>query len=224
VSAQRPRVVIADDHPIVAQGLRALLTESCDVVALVHDARQIEQALQTHQPDLLLLDISMPYRNGLELLAQLGSQFPKVRVVIVTMHVDQVFADTAMQNGAAAFVTKEAPAEELRTAITTVMSGERYRSPRIVRRRHDLEPGLYNPLLERLTPRQLEILRLTAEGKTATEAGKSLGVSPRTIEFHRLRIRKVLGIKTEWGLLRFAIMAKLSDIPGAVEDNSQGAS
>ena len=208
---RRPRVVIADDHPIVAQGLRALLAESCDVAALVHDARQIEEALQEHRPDVLLLDISMPYRNGLELLGQLKELFPKTRIVIVTMHVDQVFADTAMQNGADAFVPKEAPAEELRQAIAAVMSGDRYKSPRVVRRRHDLEPGLHNPLLDRLTPRQLEILRLTAEGKTATEAGKSLGVSPRTIEFHRLRIRKVLGITTEWGLLRFAIMAKLSE-------------
>ena len=218
---RRPRIVIADDHPIVAQGLRALLTETCDVVALVHDSRHIEEALLEHRPDVLLLDISMPHRNGLEVLRVVRSQFPKVRVIVVTMHIDQVFADAALENGAAAFVPKEAPADELRAAIARTMCGERYKSPRIVRGRRELEPGLHNPLLDRLTPRQLEILRLTAEGKTAIEAGKTLGVSPRTIEFHRLRIRKVLGISSEWGLLRFAIMARLSETAGSAEDGSK---
>jgi DNA-binding NarL/FixJ family response regulator len=139
----------------------------------------------------------------------LRKDFPKLHIIIVTMHVEKAFADSAFQNGAAGFVPKEAPAEELRSAISTVMGGGRYLSPRVVMHRKRDDAAASIPLLERLTPRQQEILRLTAEGKTAAEAAKLLGVSPRTIEFHRLRIRRVLGITTESGLLRFAILVSL---------------
>jgi len=210
MSAERPRVIIVDDHPIVAQGLRALLTDSCDVVALVHDAREVVDAVARHRPDVLLLDVSMPHRSGLQLLRTLNEQFPMMRTIIVTMHVDQAFADSAMQSGAAGFIPKEAPADELRMAISVAMSGGRYLSSRVGRQRVRGDPSLSSSLLDRLTPRQQEILRLTAEGRTATEAAEILGLSPRTVEFHRLRIRKVLGITTESGLLRFAILASLA--------------
>jgi len=206
---ERPLVVIADDHPLVAQGLRALIAASCDVVALVEDAREVEAAVAEHAPDLLLLDLSMPHRNGLELLTALRQRFPDLRVLVVTMHLDRALAEQAFLNGADGFIPKEAPADELLTAIATVLHGRRYLSPRVPRRGFRDRETLEDARLERLTPRQREVLRLMGEGKTTAEIADRLGVSHRTVEFHRAGVRRALGITTEWGLVRFAIMTRL---------------
>lgn len=203
------RVVIAEDHPLVAQGLRALLVPEYDVAALVEDAREVESVVAEQHPDLLLLDLSMPHRNGLELLEVMRARFPRLRVLIVTMHLDRAFADLAFQNGADGFVPKEATAEELRGAIAAVLRGERYLSPRVPRRGYRAGEPVEEELLERLTPRQRQILRLMGEGRSAAEIAALLGVSPRTVEFHRAGLRRVLGIATELGLVQFAAVARL---------------
>lgn len=205
----RPRALIADDHPLVAQGIRALLAPYCDVVGLVEDARQIEAAIEEHRPDLVLLDLSMPHRNGLELLPDLRARFPTLRILIVTMHLDRALAELAFENGADGFVPKEAPAEELYDAVVRVMRGEQYLSNRVPRRGYRDSHAVEDQALDRLTPRQREILRLLGEGKSTADIGAALGVSPRTVEFHRAGIRRALGITSEWGLQRFAIMVRL---------------
>ena len=207
----RPLVVIADDHPLVAQGLRALIAPFCDVVALVDDARQVEAVVAEHQPDLLLLDLSMPHKNGLELLLVLRARFPALRMLVVTMHLDRALAEQAFLNGADGFIPKEAPAEELQTAIVSVLHGRRYLSPRVPKRGYDDREVLKEALLERLTPRQRQVLRLMGEGKSTPEIATILGLSHRTVEFHRAGVRRALGISTEWGLVRFAIMARLGN-------------
>ena len=218
----RAHLVIAEDHPLVAQGLRALLEKDHVVVAVVHDSAKIMAAIRRTQPDVLLLDLSMPRRNGLELLPDLRATFPALRILVVTMHVDRSLADRAIAAGADGFVPKEATARELRAAIAAVRNGERYVSPRVPRQmfRSPEKPG--DPTLDRLTPRQLQILRLLGEGKNGAEIAVSLHLSPRTIEFHRAGIRRALGIATEWGLVRFAIVSGLAAGPVPGEPISAG--
>ena len=213
----RPVVLIADDHPLVAQGLRALIAPFCDVVALVEDGRDLEAAVAEHRPDLLLLDLSMPHRNGLEQLPVLRQRFPNLRILVVTMHLDRALAEQAFLNGADGFIPKEAPAEELQTAIVTVLHGRRYLSSRVPRRAFGDGQTLAEARLERLTPRQREVVRLLGQGKTTPEIAVLLGVSGRTVEFHRAAARRALGISTEWGLVRFAILARLA---GAAESKT----
>lgn len=205
----RPLVLIADDHPLVAQGLRALIASFCDVVALVEDARTLEAAVAEHEPDLLLLDLSMPHRNGLELLIVLRERFPDLRILVVTMHLDRALAEQAFLNGADGFIPKEAPAEELQTAIAMVLHGRRYLSPRVPKRGFDDGTAMEDARLGRLTPRQREVVRLLGQGKTTPQIAALLDLSERTVEFHRAGARRALGITTEWGLVRFAIMARL---------------
>ncbi|HJU72713.1 MAG TPA: response regulator transcription factor, partial [Gemmatimonadaceae bacterium] len=163
-------------------------------------------AVRAKKPDLLLLDLSMPHRNGLDLLPELAKTFPALKVLIVTMHVDRAMADAAMLAGAHGFIPKEASAEELNDAITQVMQGKRYISPKIPRHTHRDGSAIQDPVLDRLTPRHKEILRLLGEGKTSQQIADVLGVSPRTIEFHRASIRRALGITNEVGLMRYAVM------------------
>lgn len=195
---------------MVAQGLKALLADHHEVVGIVHDSSKVISTVERLEPDVVLLDLSMPRRNGLELLPELRRAHPSVKVLVVTMHVDRGLADMAFKAGAHGFVPKEATARELRAAIAGVLSGERYLSPRVPKRAYRGAGLTRDPALDRLTPRQLEILTLLGEGKTGSEIAETLHLSTRTIEFHRAGLRRVLGIATEWGLVRYAIVAGLS--------------
>jgi DNA-binding NarL/FixJ family response regulator len=209
------RLIIVEDHPLVAQGLRALLEPDHDVVGIVHDPLKVIQTIERTEPDVVLLDLSMPKRNGLELLPDLREKFPALKVLVVTMHVDRGLADLAFKAGADGFVSKESTAKELRVAIDAVLSGQRFLSPRVPRRAYRAANVGGNPGLDRLTPRQLQILKLLGEGKTGTDIADQLNLSTRTIEFHRASIRRVLGIASEFGLVRFAIVAGLAARGGA---------
>ena len=206
----RIRLVIIEDHPLVAQGLRALLEPHYEVAEVVLDATKALAAIERAEPAAVLLDLSMPRRNGIDLLPAIRRGFPAVKVLVVTMHVDKALADLAFKAGAHGFVPKEATAIELRAAIAAVLRGEKYLSPRVPKRAYRGTDVLGNPNLDRLTPRQLRILRLIGEGKNGNEVAEALGVSPRTIEYHRAGIRRALGIATEWGLVRYAIVAGLA--------------
>ena len=209
-----PRVLIADDHPLVAQGLKVLLAPEYDVVALVEDAREVESAVALHAPDVLLLDLSMPHRTGTEVLQSLRRQFPTLRVLVVTMHVDQAFAELSFQSGADGFIPKEASAVELRAAIASVLRGERYLSPRVERGRYR-SAEVTDPLADRLSRRQRQVLRLIGQGKSQAEIAATLGVTHRTIEFHRAGIRRALGLTSEAALHRFAIVTQLAEESGS---------
>jgi len=203
---RRAAILIADDHPLVSQGLRAILRPNCEVVGVVQDGRDVVDMVRAKKPDLLLLDLSMPHRNGLDLLPDLVKGFPNLKVLIVTMHVDRAMADAAMLAGAHGFIPKEASAEELNDAISQVLQGKRYISPKIPRHTQRDGSAMHDPALDRLTPRHKEILRYLGEGKTSQQIADALGVSHRTIEFHRASIRRALGITNEVGLLRYAVM------------------
>lgn len=203
---RRAAVLICDDHPLMSHGLRSLLKPSFMAVGVVNDGREVLHEIERTRPDILLLDLSMPHRNGLELLPDITASFPALKVLVVTMHVDRALADLALQKGAHGFIPKEASAEELNGAIEAVLAGKLFISPRVPRRSFRDQAALQHPALDRLTPRHLQILRLIGDGKSTNEIAEVIGVSPRTVEFHRASIRKALGITTEWGLMRFAIM------------------
>lgn len=203
---RRAAVLICDDHPLMSHGLRSLLKPAFMAVGVVNDGREVLNEIERTRPDILLLDLSMPHRNGLELLPEITTAFPALKVLVVTMHVDRALADLALQKGANGFIPKEASAEELNGAIEAVLAGKLFISPRVPRRSFRDQAALQHPALDRLTPRHLQILRLIGDGKSTNEIADEIGVSPRTVEFHRASIRKALGITTEWGLMRFAIM------------------
>jgi len=209
----RTRLLIVEDHPLVAQGLRALLTPRYDIVGIVRDSMRVHQAIGRARPEVVLLDLSMPRRNGLELLPSIREAFPSVKVLIVTMHLDRSLSDMSFKAGAHGFVPKESTAAELREAIESVLRGEKYLSNRVPKRAFRDPEALGDPVLDRLTKRQVEILRLVAEGKNVAEIAEIIGLSPRTVEFHRASIRRTLGITTEWNLVRWAILAGLASKP-----------
>lgn len=204
-----PRIVIVEDHPLVAQGLAALLHDNGRVVDIVLHPDHVENSIQRHKPDLVLLDLSMPGRNGLELLPIIRRVKPDVKVLVVTMHFDRTIAEMAFEAGANGFIPKEGSADELWKAIGRVLKGKRYLSGRVGKRRYRSADVLEDRALERLTPRQREILELIASGESSHGIGTRLGVTEKTIEYHRAAMRKVLGIKSEWGLMRYAIVAGL---------------
>lgn len=203
---RRAMVLICDDHPLMSQGLRSLLKPSFVAVGVVNDGREVIAEIARTRPDILLLDLSMPHRNGLELLPEITETYPALKVLIVTMHVDRALADLSIQKGAHGFIPKEASADELNGAIEAVLAGKSFISPRVPRRSFRDHAALQHPALDRLTPRHIQILRLIGDGKSTAEMADILCVSPRTVEFHRASIRKALGISSEWGLMRFAIM------------------
>ncbi len=204
----------------MSQGLKALLRPTFLCVGVVNDGRELVDTLVKTKPDVLLLDLSMPHINGLELLPMVRQQFPDLKVLVVTMHVDRALADLAISSGANGFIPKESSAEELNTAIDHVLSSTKpFISPRVPRRSFRDGAAVEHPALDKLTPRHREILRMIGDGASSQEMAETLGVSPRTVEFHRASIRKVLGITTEWGLMRFAIMLRVAD-PASSSDTT----
>lgn len=212
------RLLIVEDHPLVAQGMRAMLEQhGYEVAEVVLDSERAVEAAERTRPDLVMLDLSMPGKNGIELLPQLRKVRPAMKVLVVTMHQDRTIANLALGKGANGFVPKESTPHELLEAIAAVLKGERYVSPRVPNRAYRGSGALGNPALDRLTPRQLQILKLMGEGKTGPEVAHALGLSPRTIEFHRARMRHALGVTTEAGLVQYAIALGLSGGPDADE-------
>ncbi|MGQ0650354.1 MAG: response regulator [Gemmatimonadaceae bacterium] len=209
---RRAAVLICDDHPLMSQGLKALLRSNYVAVGVVNDGRDLLGAIDRTRPEVVLLDLSMPNINGLELIPQITQHNPAVKILVVTMHVDRALADLAIGSGAHGFIPKESSAEELNTAIDHVLTNSKpFISPRIPRRSFRDGAAVEHPALDRLTPRHRQILRMVGDGKSTQEIADDLGVSPRTVEFHRASIRKALGITTEWGLMRFAIMLRVSE-------------
>jgi DNA-binding NarL/FixJ family response regulator len=204
------RIVIAEDHEMFTEGLQAMLRGKYEVAAAVRDGADVVPTVREVQPDLVLLDLSLPHRTGLDILRELKSLDPPVRVVVVTMHVDSVLVDAAVRLGASAFVPKDADFAELRTAIKEVLAGRRYLSPLLPR--HKYEGSAEDRLgFSRLTPRQQEIVRLIGRGLSTEEIARKLGISVHTVNFHRKNLREQLGLDTDWAVLRFAILVELSE-------------
>jgi DNA-binding NarL/FixJ family response regulator len=204
----RPRLLLADDHQIVAEGLRSLLEPEFELVGIVSDGREALAAIESLRPDVVVLDIAMPTLNGIEAARQLRAAGSPVKVVFLTMHRDAAYAARALDAGAAGFVLKHAAAAELVTAIREALQGRTYVTPLIaadlVQAYRAREPG-QTGTFDQLTPRQREVLQLVAEGRTAKEIARLLHISPRTAEFHKAHILEALGLQTTAELVQYAI-------------------
>jgi DNA-binding NarL/FixJ family response regulator len=204
----RPTILIADDHQILAEGLRGLLEPEFEVVGVVADGRELMAAAKERGPDVIVADVTMPALNGIDAAVQLRDVGAKARVVFLTMHRDVSYARRAMEAGAAGFVLKHSVASELVTAVREALKGRTYVTPMIAGellqsyREGDSDPQ--DPA-HRLTARQREVLQLFAEGRSAKEVAADLKISIRTAEAHKAHILGALGLRTTAELVQYAI-------------------
>jgi RNA polymerase sigma factor (sigma-70 family) len=209
------RVLIADDHALVRAGIRALV-ERIEGVVVVGEAGKGSEALnlvEELKPNLMLLDITMPEGGGFDVLEHVTRNFPDVRVIVLTVHEAGEYAIRALRQGAAGFLPKSAASTELEQAIQTVIRGERYISPETSRKTL-LEYGksTKRDLLATLSPRQREVLRLIAEGRTTKQIAQLLEISVKTVETHRAQLMERLDIHDVAGLVRYAIIVGLIEV------------
>lgn len=207
------RVLLADDHALVRAGIRALLdqTEDIEVVAEAGDGLETIELVKQHQPDLVLLDITMPGATGLEVLERLGKEFPSLKVIILTIHDNPAYAVGAIRAGAHGYLPKKAASDELVRAIRAVMQGETYLSPEISKDAlADYKSTVSDEgRTEELTPRQIDVLRMIAEGYSTKEIARGLNISAKTVETHRALLMQRLNIHDVAGLVRYAIKTGL---------------
>lgn len=203
------RILIADDHALVRGGFCALL-EKIEGVVVVGEAGTGREALslvEELKPSLMLLDIRMPDGSGFDVLNSVAKNFPDVRVIMLTVHEAGEYAMRALREGAKGFIPKSAAPTELEQAIRTVMRGEVY-----ISRKFDFRKETNLDLLETLSPRQREVLRLIAKGHTTKQIAQLLEISVKTVETHRAQLMERLGIHDVPGLVRLAIIVGLIDV------------
>ncbi len=205
---KKPRVLLADDHTFVIEGFKKLLEEQCELVGAVEDGRALVEAATKLQPDLVILDISMPRLNGIEAARKIKKQSPTIKLIFVTMHADTAYINEAFRAGASGYLLKQSAATELVQAVQSVMSENFYVTPLIAK---DVVTSFLNPALSSpaaigdLTTRQREILQLVAEGFSAKEIADQLKVSHRTVEFHKAKMMEQLGLHTTVDLVKYAM-------------------
>jgi DNA-binding NarL/FixJ family response regulator len=211
------RILLADDHELVRAGFRALLASLSDVevVAEAQDGRAALDLVSIHHPDVVLMDITMPGLNGLEATSRIAKEFPRTRVIILSMHASEDHILLALRKGASGYLLKGARLAELDLAVRSVARGEVYLSPAaskhsladIMQQSGKLKAAAVgdSQLIERLTGRQREVLQLIAEGRTVKQVAQTLGISVKTAETHRAQIMERLGIHDLAGLVRYAI-------------------
>jgi DNA-binding NarL/FixJ family response regulator len=202
----RPRVLLADDHALLLGAFEKLLADEFDIVGQVSDGRAVVAAAETLNPDVVVLDISMPLLNGLEAGRQIKQKSRGVQLVFLTMNEDADLAAEAFRSGASAYVLKRSAASELMTAIREVVQGRSYITPLITE-------GVVGSLLNvdetknrhELTPRQVEVLQLLAEGRSMKEVARVLDLTPRTVAFHKYRMMEQIGVKSTAELVQYAV-------------------
>ena len=211
----RPRVLLADDHRMVAEGIKALLPDEFELVGVVEDGRAMIEAAERLRPEVIVADIAMPNLNGFEALARLRKSHPKIKVVFLTMHQNAAYARRALEAGASAFVVKHAAPEELVLAIHAALSGKTFITPSLTKQLvEQAERGARsgNDGAKSLTPRQREILQALAEGRSAKEIACDLAISARTVEFHKYQIMEMYELHSTAELIHFAIKHGIATI------------
>lgn len=201
---ERPTLLLADDHVIVADGLRSLLKEEFDLVGSVTDGLSLIEAAQRLQADIIVSDLAMPGLDALGVLRELSTMDLRSRVIVLTMHADVHLATEALRLGAWGYVLKNSAGEELITAIREVLAGRAYLTPLITR---DMMGDMQNLTAKtpRPTIRQRQVLRLIAEGKRMKEIAAILRVSPRTVESHKYEMMESLGVRSTAELIQYAL-------------------
>jgi DNA-binding NarL/FixJ family response regulator len=207
------RVLLVDDHALVRAGMRSLLQDlpEVEVVAEAGDGAEALAAAERERPDVVLMDIAMKGMNGLEAAARLRERLPAVKVIILSMHTSEEYVLLALRAGAAAYLIKDSATSELELALKSVMRGETYLSPAISRQVVDgyVQRVGASAGPEPLTPRQREVLKRVAEGRSTKAIAYELNLSVKTVETHRAQIMERLGIRDVAGLVRYAMRAGL---------------
>ena len=209
------RIAIADDHAIVRKGLRQIISESADlsVAGEAANADDLLTLLRSRSFDILVLDLSLGMRSGFDLLQQVKSEFPRLPVVILSMHSEAIFATRALRAGASAYVQKDGAPEELLTAIRRTAAGRTYLSVAMSERlADDLAHGKNDGALphERLTDRELEIFRHLGAGRTVTDIARALNLSVKTVSSHRTRILEKTGMHDNADIVQYVVANQLN--------------
>jgi DNA-binding NarL/FixJ family response regulator len=199
---RRARVLLADDHTIVAQGLASLLQEDFELVGIVGDGSALVDAVRELRPDVVVADMAMPVSSGLDAFRRLKADGTDPKFIFLTMHGDAHLASEALRAGASAYLLKHSAGEELIRAIQEVLQGRVYLTPLIA---NDVLTTLSSAPNVKLTMRQREVLGLVAEGRTMKQIAAALQLSPRTVETHKYEIMQALGVQTTAELIRYAL-------------------
>jgi DNA-binding NarL/FixJ family response regulator len=206
-----PRLIVADDHALVAEALCKLAAPCADVVAIVGDGRALLEVAPALKPDLVVVDLAMPLLNGLDAGRELKKRRPNVKLIFLTMNEDPDLALEAMKSGASAYLLKKSAGSELLDAIRAATAGRTYITPQIARGMQ--ESFISDPKGAKrdksITPRQREVVQLLAEGKPMKVVADILKVTPRTVAFHKYRVMQDLGLKTSAELVQFAVRNKI---------------
>jgi DNA-binding NarL/FixJ family response regulator len=212
---KRIRILLADDHILVSEGFRKLLEPEFEVVGAVGDGRALLKAAEELKPDLVLVDVGMPLLNGLDAARQLKKRMPRLKLVFLTMNPDPDLASEALRIGASGYLLKNSHGDELRKAVRDVVRGMSYVTPQIrqaMEERFIRDPKAANRP-QHLTARHREILQMIAEGRSPKEIASILGISIRTVRFHKYEIMKELGIASNAELVHYAIKHSLISPP-----------
>ena len=203
----KPTVMLADDHTLIAEAFRNLLEPQYQVVATVQDGRALLETAMQVRPDIVVVDIGMPVLNGLSAGQQLKRQLRKVKVIYLTMNEDPDLAAEAMRTGGSAYLLKSSASSELLKSMHEVLRGGSYVTPRIQKGIEDSFIRSSRPKVaeKKLTPRQVEVLQLLAEGKSMKEVGSVLSLTVRTVAFHKYRIMEILNVRSNAELIHFAV-------------------
>jgi DNA-binding NarL/FixJ family response regulator len=202
----RPRILIADDHTLVAEAFKRLIEPEYEVIKMVADGRALLTSAMELKPDLVLLDLGMPLLNGLDAGLELKKLLPKTKLIVLTMNQDADVASKALRQWASGYLLKKSAGVELKQAISEVLRGHSYVTPSIAQKLMD--EFIRDPHPDRtkeLTQRQRQVLQLLAEGRSMKEAAAILEIAVRTIAFHKYRIMEDFGLKTNADLVRFAL-------------------
>ena len=202
----RPRVLLADDHALMLDGFSNLLQPTYAVVGTVEDGKALVEAAVRLSPDLIILDITMPILNGVDAAREIRKRLPQVKLLFVTMHTSPTYLQAALEAGANGYALKSSGRNEILAAVEKVLGGSRYIAPGIggdgLDRSED--PARAAASL-RLTARERQILQLTAEGKSRKEVAHALGISEKTVAFHKDNLKRKLGLRSTAGLTRYAL-------------------
>ena len=203
----KPRVLLADDHTLMLGGLTKLLEPWCEIVGSVTDGRALVEAAAASRPDLAIVDISMPLLNGIEAAQRVKEVSPETKLIFVSMHDATAYVQAAFKAGASGYLLKRSATDELEQAIRTVLAGNYYVTPLLTKGVVDIMVGssTTRTSLDDLSSRQREVLQLVAEGHTVKEIATQLGISVRTVEFHKGRIMEQLDIHSTAELVKYAL-------------------
>ena len=212
-----PRVIIADDHALVGEGIRRLLQADFDVVDCVRDGAALVESAERHHPDVVVTDLSMPGVDGLDAIRQLRKRGNQASAIVLTMHADPALAVAAISAGASGYVLKDAASDELILAINEALAGRVFMTPEVDSevpvRRHIDSPTPGDVVRNKLTARQLQVLTLIAEGKSMKQIAATLKISRRTVEAHKYQLMRTLEVHNVAQLIQNALRLRLISVP-----------